>query len=64
MSEDSYEILYFPTWGRVDVTKVILEFSGAQYKHIFVGFEVSKTCNIHKWTPFHLPLPPYRIGRL
>jgi hypothetical protein len=42
MSQDLYEILYFPAWGRVDVTKMILEISGAQYKHVSVGFEVRK----------------------
>jgi len=32
-SGDSFEILYFNTWGRVDVTQMILEYSGVPYEN-------------------------------
>jgi len=37
MSGDSYEILYFNFWGRIDITQMILELSDAKYEHVVAG---------------------------
>ncbi|KAJ7598394.1 hypothetical protein C8J56DRAFT_913929 [Mycena floridula] len=33
---DTYEILYFPSWARSDVMRMVLEFTGAKYDYIVV----------------------------
>jgi hypothetical protein len=60
MSADSYEILYYPFWGRIDVSKMILELFNAKYEHVVVGQVIQKKTLLIVF-PTH---PPAGLGKL
>lgn len=54
MTADTYELIYWPFWALVDVSRLILEHSGAQYKYT----------PIQGHDDFQAQKPQHRFGRI